>query len=104
MTTVSIRLWQPAGWTREGHLFVKPEDLEWQQLNYLRPDQCDHQESICRTCLEIWELDWEIDLDTIEDLDAEAGEAEPDVREPWIGDDGFDFDIGCGHYGDRDDQ
>lgn len=77
-TTVSIRLWRPEGWTSDGDMFVKPEYLEWQQVNYLRPDQCGHQGTICRTCMETWELDWEIDLDTIEDLEASSGQADAD--------------------------
>jgi len=77
-TTVSIRLRRPEGWTPQGDMFVKPEHLEWQQVNYLHPDRCDHQETICRMCLDTWEIDWEIDLDTIADLYDIAEAADPD--------------------------
>jgi len=76
--TVRIRLRKPQGYTATGQMFVKPEHLEWQTIHYLTPDQCEHQETACRSCLETWELDWDLDLDNLSS-DEQAAAAQRDV-------------------------
>lgn len=79
MTTVRMRLLNPEGTDRNGNLILAPGGLEWQDIPYLPLGSCEHQETACRECLDIWENDWEIDLDTVPDFEQLAGEADPDV-------------------------
>lgn len=79
MTTVRMRLRSPGGTDRDGNLFVTAEALAWQDIAYRPVGSCDHQETACRQCLEVWELDWEIDLDDLGDLDSLAAWAEADL-------------------------
>jgi len=55
-----VRLYNPEGYAPDGAMFVKPEHLDWDDVPYLEPDQCEHQESMCRNCAPTWELDYEV--------------------------------------------
>ena len=50
----------PEGWTAQGDLFVKPELLEKQPVEWLDPWNCEHQETMCAHCVETWSHDYEI--------------------------------------------
>ncbi len=69
MTTVRIRHRHPEGTDRHGNVFVTPESLEWHEIEYRPVGSCEHQETACRQCLEVWEIDYELDLDDLDDLD-----------------------------------
>lgn len=86
MTTVRIRHRNPEGTDRHGNVFVTPESLAWHEIEYRPIGSCDHQETACRQCLEVWELDYELDLPDLDDLDDLAGGAviEPDEDDDEI--------------------
>lgn len=76
MTTVRMRHRSPEGHDRDGNLFVKPELLEWLDVEYRPIGSCDHQETACRQCLDTWELDYEVDLGDAGELEEAWAEAE----------------------------
>ncbi len=57
-----VLLDSPEGYTPTGEMFVTPESLEWQPVEWLDPWNCDHQEAMCATCVESWSYDYEIEL------------------------------------------
>lgn len=57
-----VLLANPEGYTADGNMFVKPEFLEWQQVEYRDPWDCDHQETMCGLCTDSWNCDYDIEL------------------------------------------
>lgn len=57
-----VLLANPAGYTPEGALFVTPESMEWQPVEWLDPWDCEHQETMCAQCVDTWGIDYEIEL------------------------------------------
>jgi hypothetical protein len=55
-----VLLDRPEGWTATGQLFVKPELLERQPVQWLDPWNCEHQETMCAMCVETWAMDYAI--------------------------------------------
>lgn len=62
MFFAQIRLYEPCGETADGLLFLVPGGLDWHQISYLEPEQCQHEETMCRACVDSWEADHEVVL------------------------------------------
>lgn len=62
MFFAKIRLYRPEGYTPDGRLFIVTGGLDWHQVPYLEPAECEHQESMCRECADSWECDYEVVL------------------------------------------
>ena len=65
MFFAKVRLYNPEGYLPDGSMVVKPEFLEWDRVPYLEPEQCGHQESMCRGCVDTWEIDFEVQLPSL---------------------------------------
>lgn len=65
MFTARVRLYDPEGYMPDGSMFLTPEALDWHEVAYLEPDQCGHQESMCRGCVTSWECDYEVELPSL---------------------------------------
>lgn len=61
MFFAKVRLYDPQGYTPDGLMFVTAEALAWHEVSYLEPEQCDHQETMCRQCRHTWEYDYEVE-------------------------------------------
>jgi hypothetical protein len=57
-----VLLNHPEGYDESGRMFVCPDCLEWQQVSWLDPWDCGHQETMCAMCVDTWNLDFEIQL------------------------------------------
>lgn len=55
-----VRMVNPEGFDLEGHMFVRPNDLDWQSVPYLEPGQCEHATEMCRECVDSWQIDHEV--------------------------------------------
>lgn len=64
MFHAKIRLYNPEYYVG-GRMYVNPDDLEWLSLPYLEPEQCGHEESMCRGCRDTWEVDYEVVTPTL---------------------------------------
>ena len=62
MHFAKVRIYDPQSYNPDGTMFVDPAALEWNEVAYLEPDLCDHQESMCRECRDSWEIDHEVQL------------------------------------------
>lgn len=52
----------PEGSAADGSLIVLIAGLEWQNVPFVNPTECEHQESMCRECIEVWDIDYAIRL------------------------------------------
>jgi hypothetical protein len=57
-----VLLANPAGHLPSGEMFVVPDGLQWQPVAYVDPWHCDHQQSMCSLCVNIWLLDHDVEL------------------------------------------
>lgn len=57
-----VLLVSPEGYTADGEMFVLEAGLQWQPVEWLDPWDCEHQESMCATCVDTWGNDYEIEL------------------------------------------
>lgn len=85
-----IRLRDPSGWKPDGSFFVRPQDLEWQEVPFVDPWRCGHEETMCVACWQTWNWDHEIELDEDIELPGELEEGQwdglpdvADVLERW---------------------
>lgn len=48
------------GYTSDGEMFVIPEGLERQPVEWLDPWNCEHQETMCAMCVDTWNQDYAV--------------------------------------------
>ena len=65
MFFAKVLLHDPTGEDARGDLIVLAAGLEWQEVEYLEPEQCEHVETMCRSCRTTWEIDYEVVLNLI---------------------------------------
>lgn len=74
-----VLLDNPVGHTEYGAMFVLPASLEWQQVEWLDPWECDHVETMCAQCVHSWARDHEVELPEGIEIDDE----DDDDRDAW---------------------
>jgi hypothetical protein len=52
----------PEGYDANGNLIVLAAALEWQPVEWLDPWNCGHQDTMCASCVDTWNVDYEIEL------------------------------------------
>lgn len=57
-----VLLDHPEGYTPAGDMFVLAAGLEWQPVEWLDPWDCEHLETMCASCVDTWNQDYEIEL------------------------------------------
>lgn len=65
MEYAQVLMDNPTGQTPDGRTFVLVDGLTWQNVPWLPPSQCGHEEQMCRECVDTWGIDYEICLPTI---------------------------------------
>jgi hypothetical protein len=57
-----VLLDDPQGTDANGQMIVLAAGLEWQPVEWLDPWNCDHMETMCASCVDSWNQDYEIEL------------------------------------------
>lgn len=65
MFYAKVRIYKPEGHTPDGRMFVNPGWLDWQEVPYVEPVECHHHVSMCRGCVDSWEIDHEVQLPSL---------------------------------------
>jgi hypothetical protein len=60
MFTARVRLYEPEVELPDGSMSIVPGGLEWHDVPYLEPVECEHVETMCRGCFDTWEIDNEV--------------------------------------------
>jgi len=82
MDTVKVRLRNPDPTDTPGH-FADPSDLlAWSDVPYRLPEQCEHNETMCRDCRHQWEWDYEVQTNGQPDPASPTIPSDPDGNSP----------------------
>ncbi len=57
-----VLLDNPQGETPAGDMFIVKGGLEWQEVEWLDPWDCKHQDTMCAGCVDIWSFDYQIQV------------------------------------------
>jgi hypothetical protein len=78
MDSVKVRLRNPETTDAAGR-FADPSDLlAWSDVPYRLPEQCEHNETMCRDCRHQWEWDYEVQTSGTTESDSPTMASDPD--------------------------
>jgi hypothetical protein len=60
MFYAQVRMLNPTGTDEDGNLLVDMTGLEWKSYPYVEPEECGCFDTVCRDCVESWEIDHEV--------------------------------------------